>query len=101
MAENTMMEKNKFIVEEYLPNYKKEDIKININKKERTLEITAEKCLETTNKKEEQKGDFKIYYYEKQAETFYKAIPIPDGINMEDVKTTFHKDGTLTIEFMK
>lgn len=101
MENDTMMEKNKFIVEEYLPNYKKEDIKIDINKQERILEIYAKKSSEKEKEKTEQKGDLEIYFYEKKAESFYKLISLPEHINLEKVKTTFHKDGTLTIEFEK
>lgn len=101
MENDTMMEKNKFIVEENLPAYKKDDIKININKKKRTLEINAQKSTVEEDEEIEEKGDLKICFYEKDARSFYKKVSIPENVNIEKVKTTFHKDGTLTIEFEK
>ncbi len=101
MANDTLMEQDKFIVEENLPGYKNEDIKIDINKSTRMLEIVAQKSSETEEEKSEQKGDIKIYFYEKKAESFYKAHAIPEDFDLENVKTTLHKDGTLTIEFVK
>ncbi|MBD3273449.1 Hsp20 family protein [Candidatus Dependentiae bacterium] len=100
MESDVLMEKNKFIVEEYLPDFKKEDIKININKEERILEISANKSSEE-EEKAKSKGDVKIYYFEKKEDSFYKKVPIPENVSIEEVQTTFHKDGTLTIEFKK
>ena len=95
-----MENKNKYIIEENLPGYKKEDIKIEINKKERLLEISAKTSEKIEEEKIEKKGDVKVYIYEKKAKSFYKAISIPENIYLNKLSTSY-KDNKLKIEFDK
>ena len=54
------------------------------------LTISGERKTEA----EEKKGDF--YKCERAYGSFYRAVPLPEGIKLEDVKATF-ADGVLEV----
>jgi HSP20 family protein len=54
------------------------------------LTIAGERKMEV----EEKKDDF--YYSEREFGTFYRAVPLPDGIHADDVKASF-ANGVLEI----
>jgi HSP20 family molecular chaperone IbpA len=95
-----MENNNKFIIEEMLPGYKNEDIKVNIDKEKRTIEICAKMSKEHEDKKTEKKGDVTVYTYEHKAQSFYKSMPLPKDIDLEKLSTSYKND-TLTVEFEK
>jgi HSP20 family protein len=71
-----------------LPGMKKDDVKVEIV--EGYLTIAGERKMEV----EEKKDDF--YYSEREFGTFYRAVPLPDGIHADDVKASF-ANGVLEI----
>lgn len=100
MANDTMNEENKFIIEEFLPDYKEEEISVNLNKDKRTLEITAKKSYIEKDVEKYKKTE-KRFYEEEDTEGFYKKIDIPKEVKIDTMQKTFYKDGTLSIVFEK
>jgi HSP20 family protein len=79
---------DKLLVHAELPGLKKEDVKVSITGD--VLEIEGEKKLET---EENRKG---YIYSERNYGRFYRAIPLPEGVNVEAAAAEF-ADGVLEI----
>ena len=71
-----------------LPGMKKEDVKVEVV--DGQLTISGERKREA----EEKKKDF--YRCEREYGSFYRSVPLPDGVKLEDVKATF-ADGVLEV----
>jgi len=71
-----------------LPGLKKEDVKVEFT--DGYLTISGERKREIEEKKD------KFYRCEREYGSFYRAIPLPEGVVFEDVKATFI-DGVLEI----
>lgn len=54
------------------------------------LAISGERKRETEEKKE------RFYRCEREYGSFYRAVPLPEGVKLEDVKATF-SDGVLEV----
>ena len=79
---------NRFVTRVDLPGLKKEDVKVEVT--ESHLTISGERKREV----EEKKKDF--YRSEREYGSFYRAVPLPEGVKVEDVKATF-ADGVLEV----
>jgi HSP20 family protein len=64
-----------------LPGMKKEDVKVEVT--DGHLALSGERKLE----KEEKKDN--VYRTEREYGSFYRAVPLPEGVKLEDVKATF------------
>lgn len=71
-----------------LPGLKKEDIKVEIA--EGQLAISGERKREFEEKKEN------VFRSEREYGSFYRSVPLPEGVKPEDVKATF-ADGVLEV----
>jgi HSP20 family protein len=71
-----------------LPGLKKEEVKVEVT--DGYLAIHGER-----KKEEEEKGE-QFYRCEREYGSFYRAVPLPDGVKLEDVKATF-ADGVLEV----
>jgi HSP20 family protein len=71
-----------------LPGIKKEDVKVEVA--DGHLAISGERKSEAEEKKEG------FYRCERQYGGFYRAVPLPEGAKIEDVKATF-SDGVLEV----
>ena len=71
-----------------LPGMKKEDVTVEVT--DGHLAISGERKSET----EENTDD--VYRCERSYGRFYRAVPLPDGVKLEDVKATF-ADGVLEV----
>jgi HSP20 family protein len=67
---------------------KKEDVKVEVT--DGHLAISGERRTEAEEKKEN------FYRCEREYGSFYRAIPLPDGVKLEDVKASF-SDGVLEV----
>ena len=77
-----MFEKdNRLITKVDLPGMKKEDVKVEVS--DGHLTISGERRSETEEKKQH------VYRCEREYGSFYRAVPLPDGVTLEDVKATF------------
>lgn len=79
---------NRLITKVDLPGLKKEDVKIEVT--DGYLSISGERKSEA----EEKKDNF--YRCERDYGSFYRAVPLPEGVKFEDVKATF-SDGVLEV----
>jgi HSP20 family protein len=79
---------NRLVTKVDLPGMKKEDVKVEVS--DGHLAISGERKSET-----EEKMD-RFYRSERQYGSFYRTIPLPDGIKLEDVKATF-AEGVLEV----
>jgi HSP20 family protein len=79
---------NRLVTKVDLPGMKKEDVKVEVT--DGHLAISGERKTEA----EEKKGDF--YKCERAYGSFYRAVPLPEGVKLEDVKATF-ADGVLEV----
>src|SRR5688572_28656793 len=79
---------NRLVTRIDLPGLKKEDIKVEVT--DGHLAISGER-----KKEEEEKGE-QFYRCEREYGSFYRAVPLPDGVKLEDVKATF-ADGVLEV----
>lgn len=78
----------KLVVRADLPGLKKEDIKVEVRND--TLIIQGER-------REERKEDREGYFLsERSYGSFYRAVPLPEGVNAENAKATF-RDGVLEL----
>ena len=80
--------KGEFVVRAELPGMTKDNVKIEVSDGE--LVIQGERKEE---KEQKEKG---YYACECAYGTFYRALPLPDGVQADDAKATF-KDGILEI----
>jgi HSP20 family protein len=71
-----------------LPGMKKEEVSVEVA--DGHLAISGERKRET----EEKKDNF--YRSEREYGSFYRAVPLPEGVKLEDVKATF-ADGVLEV----
>jgi len=71
-----------------LPGLKKEDVKVEVT--DGHLTISGERKTEAEEKKEN------FYRCEREYGSFYRAVPLPDGVKLEDVKATF-AEGVLEV----
>ena len=71
-----------------LPGMKKEDVKVEVI--DGQLAISGERKTEVEDKKEN------VYRCEREYGSFYRAVPLPEGSRLEDVKATF-ADGVLEV----
>lgn len=71
-----------------LPGMKKEDVKVEVT--DGHLALSGERKQE----KEEKKDN--VYRTEREYGSFYRAVPLPEGVKLEDVKATF-TDGVLEV----
>jgi len=71
-----------------LPGIKKEDVKVEVT--DGHLAISGERKSEAEEKKEG------FYRCERQYGSFYRAVPLPEGAKVEDVKAAF-SDGVLEV----
>lgn len=71
-----------------LPGLKKEDVKVEVT--DGHLAISGERKTEAEEKREN------YYRCERASGRFYRAVPLPEGVKLEDVKATFG-DGVLEV----
>jgi HSP20 family protein len=79
---------NRLITRVDLPGMTKEDIKVEVT------DVHLALWGERKQEKEEKKDN--VYRTEREYGSFYRAVPLPEGVNLEDVKATF-KDGVLEV----
>jgi HSP20 family protein len=79
---------NRLVTRVDLPGMKKEDVKVEVT--DGYLALSGERKHEA----EEKKDDF--YRQEREYGSFYRAVPLPDGVKLEDVKATF-AEGVLEV----
>jgi HSP20 family protein len=72
---------NRLVTRVDLPGMKKEDVSVEVT--DGHLTLSGERKRET----EEKKDDF--YRSEREYGSFYRSVPLPDGVKLEDVKATF------------
>jgi HSP20 family protein len=71
-----------------LPGMKKEDVSVEVT--DGHLALSGERRRESEEKKDN------VYRTEREYGSFYRAVPLPDGVKLEDVKATF-SDGVLEV----
>ena len=71
-----------------LPGVTKEDVKVEVT--DGHLAISGERKTETEEKKDN------VYRSERSYGSFYRVVPLPPGVKLEDVKATF-ADGVLEV----
>jgi HSP20 family protein len=79
---------NRLVTKIDLPGMKKEDVKVEVA--DGNLAISGERKTEAEEQKE------RFYKCEREYGTFYRAVPLPEGVRLEDVKATF-ADGVLEV----
>ena len=79
---------NRVVTKVDLPGMKKEDVRVEVT--DGYLAISGERKSET----EEKEGN--VYRCEREYGSFYRAIPLPEGVKLEDVKASF-SDGVLEV----
>jgi HSP20 family protein len=79
---------NRLVTRVDLPGLKKEDVKVEVT--DGQLTISGERKSEVEEKKED------FYRCERQYGSFYRALPLPEGVKLEDVKATF-TEGVLEV----
>jgi HSP20 family protein len=79
---------NRLVTKVDLPGLKKEDVKVEVT--DGHLSISGERKREVEEKKKN------VYRSEREYGSFYRAVPLPEGVKLEDVKATF-ADGVLEV----
>jgi len=79
---------NRLVTRIDLPGVKKEDVKVEVT--DGRLAISGERKSEAEEKKEH------FYRCERNYGSFYRAVPLPEGVKLDDVKATF-SDGVLEV----
>jgi HSP20 family protein len=79
---------NRLITKIDLPGMKKEDVKVEVT--DGHLAISGERKGEAEERKEN------FYRCEREYGRFYRAVPLPEGVKLQDVKATF-SDGVLEV----
>jgi HSP20 family protein len=79
---------NRLVTRVDLPGVKKEDVTIEVT--DGHLALSGERTRETEEKKDN------VYRTEREYGSFYRAVPLPEGVKLEDVKATF-VDGVLEV----
>jgi HSP20 family protein len=72
---------NRLVTKVDLPGLKKEDVKVEVT--DGHLAISGERKSETEESKDN------VYRCERSYGSFYRAVPLPEGAKLEDVKATF------------
>ena len=80
-----------FLVRADLPGMKKEDVKVEVTND--LLTISGERKKETEEKREG------FYRTERSYGTFYREIPLPEGVKLDKATATFH-DGVLEVTML-
>lgn len=89
MPEIEVFEKdNRLVTKVDLPGMKKEDVKVEVT--DGHLTISGERKSELEEKKD------RFYRSERQYGSFYRAVPLPEGVKLEDVNATF-AEGVLEV----
>jgi HSP20 family protein len=79
---------NRLVTRVDLPGMKKEDVSVEVT--DGHLALSGERKRES----EEKKDNF--YRSEREYGSFYRVVPLPEGVKLEDVKATF-SDGVLEV----
>jgi HSP20 family protein len=79
---------NRLVTRIELPGLKKENVRVEVT--DGHLAISGERKREEEEKKEQ------FYRCEREYGSFYRAVPLPEGVTLEDVKATF-ADGVLEV----
>jgi HSP20 family protein len=79
---------NRLVTKVDLPGLKKEDVKVEVT--DNQLTISGERKREVEEKKKN------VYRSEREYGSFYRSVPLPEGVKIEDVKATF-ADGVLEV----
>lgn len=79
---------NRLVTRVDLPGMKKEDVSVEVG--DGQLALSGERKRETEEKKDN------LYRSEREYGSFYRAVPLPEGIKVEDIKATF-ADGVLEV----
>ena len=79
---------NRLVTRVDLPGMKKEDVSVEVT--DGHLTLSGERKRETEEKKEN------FYRSEREYGSFYRAVPLPQGVKLEDVKASF-SDGVLEV----
>lgn len=79
---------NRLVTKVDLPGLKKEDVKVEVT--DGHLSISGERKREVEEKKKN------VYRSEREYGSFCRAVPLPEGVKLEDVKATF-ADGVLEV----
>jgi HSP20 family protein len=79
---------NRLVTKVDLPGLKKEDVKVEVA--DGQLAISGERKTESEEKKDN------VYRTERSYGSFYRAVPLPEGVKLEDVNATF-ADGVLEV----
>jgi HSP20 family protein len=80
-AIDVFVKENRLFTRVDLPGLKKEDVKVEVL--DGQLMISGERKHEVEEKKED------FYRCEREYGSFYRAVPLPEGVKLEDVKATF------------
>jgi HSP20 family protein len=79
---------NRLVTRVDLPGVKKEEV---------TVEVTdGHLALSGERKREKEEKKDNVYRTEREYGSFYRAVPLPEGVKLEDVKATF-ADGVLEV----
>ena len=79
---------NRLVTKVDLPGLKKEDVKVEMT--DGHLAISGERKSEVEDKQDD------FYRCERSYGSFYRALPLPNGVKFEDIKATF-ADGVLEV----
>jgi len=79
---------NRFVTRIDLPGMKKEDVSVEMT--DGHLVVSGERKRESEETKDN------VYRKEREYGSFYRAVPLPEGVKLEDVKATF-ADGVLEV----
>lgn len=79
---------NRLVTKIDLPGMKKEDVKVEVT--DGHLAISGERKTEAEEKKEH------FYRCEREYGSFFRSVPLPEGVKLDDVKATF-SDGVLEV----
>jgi HSP20 family protein len=79
---------NRLVTKVDLPGLKKEDVKVEVT--DGHLAISGERKREMEEKKKN------VYRSEREYGSFYRAVPLPENVKLEDVKASF-ADGVLEV----
>ena len=79
---------NRLVTKIDLPGMKKEDVKVEVT--DGHLTISGERKYETKEDKDN------VFRSEREYGSFYRAVPLPAGVKLDDVKASFN-DGVLEV----
>ncbi|HEX2524228.1 MAG TPA: Hsp20/alpha crystallin family protein [Terriglobia bacterium] len=87
----TFQKDNQFVFRADLPGMKKDDLRVSVD--ENCLAIQGERKKEWTSDQESSGG----YRSERSYGSFYRCVPLPQGVRAENVSATF-RDGVLEVK---